>query len=106
MNSSVSTGMAEDLFTALRTKLPEIACRTHARVGVHENLLAYLVRRLLENGANSSFVARLGDPHVPATELIVRPQAIIGDKETRQGAGPAIANRDLYAVAQASLGGS
>ena len=37
--------------------------------------------RLLENGANSSFVARLGDPHVPSSELIVRPQAIIGDKE-------------------------
>ncbi|MGA7657960.1 MAG: bifunctional proline dehydrogenase/L-glutamate gamma-semialdehyde dehydrogenase PutA, partial [Methylocella sp.] len=73
-------GMAEDLFTALRTELPEIACRTYAPVGVHENLLAYLVRRLLENGANSSFVARLGDPHVPATELIVRPQAILGDK--------------------------
>jgi RHH-type proline utilization regulon transcriptional repressor/proline dehydrogenase/delta 1-pyrroline-5-carboxylate dehydrogenase len=80
-------GMAEDLFTALRTELPEIVCRTYAPVGVHENLLAYLVRRLLENGANSSFVARLGDPHVSATELIVRPQAIIGDKEHARAPG-------------------
>jgi RHH-type proline utilization regulon transcriptional repressor/proline dehydrogenase/delta 1-pyrroline-5-carboxylate dehydrogenase len=80
-------GMGEDLFTAFRTELPEIASRTYAPVGVHENLLAYLVRRLLENGANSSFVARLGDPHVPARELIVRPQAIIGDKEHARAPG-------------------
>ena len=73
-------GMGEDLFGALRTELPGIACRIYAPVGVHENLLAYLVRRLLENGANSSFVARLGDPHVPATELLVRPQAVIGNR--------------------------
>jgi RHH-type proline utilization regulon transcriptional repressor/proline dehydrogenase/delta 1-pyrroline-5-carboxylate dehydrogenase len=72
-------GMGEDLFAALRSEIPELACRIYAPVGVHENLLAYLVRRLLENGANSSFVARLGDPRVPCSELIVRPQAIIGD---------------------------
>ncbi|MGH6843325.1 MAG: proline dehydrogenase family protein, partial [Methylocella sp.] len=64
-------GMGEDLFAALRTELPALACRIYAPVGVHENLLAYLVRRLLENGANSSFVARLGDPHVPISELII-----------------------------------
>ncbi len=80
-------GMGEDLFAALRSELPGIACRIYAPVGVHENLLAYLVRRLLENGANSSFVARLGDPHVPAAELIVRPQAIIGDKTRARAAG-------------------
>ena len=74
-------GMGEDLFAALRSEFPELACRIYAPVGVHENLLAYLVRRLLENGANSSFVARLGDPRVPCSELIVRPQAIIGGKE-------------------------
>src|SRR3984893_16792863 len=74
-------GMGEDLFAALRSESPKLACRIYAPVGVHENLLAYLVRRLLENGANSSFVARLGDPHVPSSELIIRPQAIIGDKD-------------------------
>ncbi|MGH6852561.1 MAG: proline dehydrogenase family protein, partial [Methylocella sp.] len=72
-------GMGEDLFAALRSEIPKLACRIYAPVGVHENLLAYLVRRLLENGANSSFVARLGDPRVPGSELIIRPQAIIRD---------------------------
>jgi len=72
-------GMGDDLFAALRTEFPRIACRIYAPVGIHETLLAYLVRRLLENGANSSFVARLSDPHVPTTELLTRPQAIIGD---------------------------
>jgi RHH-type proline utilization regulon transcriptional repressor/proline dehydrogenase/delta 1-pyrroline-5-carboxylate dehydrogenase len=40
-------------------------CRIYAPVGTHETLLAYLVRRLLENGANSSFVHRIADPAVP-----------------------------------------
>lgn len=74
-------GMGDDLFTSLRTELPDIACRVYAPVGMHENLLAYLVRRLLENGANSSFVARLGDPHIGVAELLVRPQALVGDIE-------------------------
>src|SRR5262249_50687539 len=74
-------GMGEGIFAALRTELiPAPACRIYAPVGSHENLLAYLVRRLLENGANSSFVARLSDPHVKASELLIRPEIIIGDK--------------------------
>ncbi len=48
-------------------------CRIYAPVGTHETLLAYLVRRLLENGANSSFVHRLGDPGVPVDDLIADP---------------------------------
>ena len=80
-------GMGEDLFAALRTELPEIACRIYAPVGVHENLLAYLVRRLLENGANSSFVSRLSDPHVSAAKLLVRPQAVIGDAKAARAPG-------------------
>jgi RHH-type proline utilization regulon transcriptional repressor/proline dehydrogenase/delta 1-pyrroline-5-carboxylate dehydrogenase len=39
-------------------------CRIYAPVGGHQDLLAYLVRRLLENGANSSFVHQLADEHV------------------------------------------
>jgi RHH-type proline utilization regulon transcriptional repressor/proline dehydrogenase/delta 1-pyrroline-5-carboxylate dehydrogenase len=81
-------GMGEDLFAALRSEIPKLACRIYAPVGVHENLLAYLVRRLLENGANSSFIARLSDPHVPSSELIIRPQAIIGDKDHARGRLP------------------
>ncbi len=48
-------------------------CRIYAPVGNHETLLAYLVRRLLENGANTSFVNRIGDVNVPVAELVVDP---------------------------------
>jgi RHH-type transcriptional regulator, proline utilization regulon repressor / proline dehydrogenase / delta 1-pyrroline-5-carboxylate dehydrogenase len=49
------------------------ACRIYAPVGSHETLLAYLVRRLLENGANSSFVNRIVDPAVSIAALIADP---------------------------------
>ncbi|HUZ90422.1 MAG TPA: bifunctional proline dehydrogenase/L-glutamate gamma-semialdehyde dehydrogenase PutA [Methylocella sp.] len=88
-------GMGEDLFAALRTELPGIACRVYAPVGVHESLLAYLVRRLLENGANSSFVARLGDPHVAPAELLVQPQAVIGDPKRARAQGLSLP-RDIH----------
>lgn len=48
-------------------------CRIYAPVGTHETLLAYLVRRLLENGANTSFVHRIADPEVPIAELVADP---------------------------------
>ncbi len=48
-------------------------CRIYAPVGTHEKLLAYLVRRLLENGANSSFVNRVADPAVSIDELVADP---------------------------------
>jgi RHH-type proline utilization regulon transcriptional repressor/proline dehydrogenase/delta 1-pyrroline-5-carboxylate dehydrogenase len=51
-------------------------CRIYAPVGTHETLLAYLVRRLLENGANTSFVNRIADPAVPVDELIADPAAV------------------------------
>ncbi|WP_159999536.1 trifunctional transcriptional regulator/proline dehydrogenase/L-glutamate gamma-semialdehyde dehydrogenase [Roseomonas sp. 18066] len=50
-------------------------CRIYAPVGTHETLLAYLVRRLLENGANSSFVNRINDPEVPVSALTADPVA-------------------------------
>ncbi|MFC0407557.1 trifunctional transcriptional regulator/proline dehydrogenase/L-glutamate gamma-semialdehyde dehydrogenase [Roseomonas elaeocarpi] len=50
-------------------------CRIYAPVGTHETLLAYLVRRLLENGANSSFVNRINDPAVPVEALVRDPVA-------------------------------
>ncbi len=52
-------------------------CRIYAPVGTHETLLAYLVRRLLENGANSSFVNRIADEKVPVDELIADPAAAV-----------------------------
>ncbi len=52
-----------------------VGCRIYAPVGQHEDLLAYLVRRLLENGANSSFVNRLQDDRLPIDEIIEDPIA-------------------------------
>ncbi|MCG2594337.1 trifunctional transcriptional regulator/proline dehydrogenase/L-glutamate gamma-semialdehyde dehydrogenase [Ramlibacter sp. XY19] len=48
-------------------------CRIYAPVGTHETLLAYLVRRLLENGANTSFVNRIADQTIPLAELVRDP---------------------------------
>lgn len=50
-------------------------CRIYAPVGTHETLLAYLVRRLLENGANSSFVNRIANLEVPVEEIVADPVA-------------------------------
>ncbi len=66
-------GMAEPLFRLVRDSYPEVPVRIYAPVGPHEQLLAYLVRRLLENGANSSFVHLLGDADTPVEELVRSP---------------------------------
>jgi RHH-type proline utilization regulon transcriptional repressor/proline dehydrogenase/delta 1-pyrroline-5-carboxylate dehydrogenase len=71
-------GMGEALYAQLRQERPALACRTYAPVGSHRDLLAYLVRRLLENGANSSFVAVAADISVPVATLLRRPADIVG----------------------------
>ncbi|RJF70570.1 bifunctional proline dehydrogenase/L-glutamate gamma-semialdehyde dehydrogenase PutA [Rhodopseudomonas palustris] len=71
-------GMGDALYARLLADHPGLACRIYAPVGGHRDLLAYLVRRLLENGANSSFVAQAGDDRVEIAELLRRPEAIIG----------------------------
>ncbi|KPF99797.1 integrase [Rhodopseudomonas sp. AAP120] len=71
-------GMGDALYARLLADHPTLACRIYAPVGGHRDLLAYLVRRLLENGANSSFVAQAGDDRVDLAELLRRPEAIIG----------------------------
>jgi RHH-type proline utilization regulon transcriptional repressor/proline dehydrogenase/delta 1-pyrroline-5-carboxylate dehydrogenase len=70
-------GMGEALYAALLAELPHATCRVYAPVGGHRDLLAYLVRRLLENGANSSFVSVAADPSVPIEEVLRRPQSRI-----------------------------
>ncbi|EKD71632.1 MAG: hypothetical protein ACD_46C00140G0005, partial [uncultured bacterium] len=49
------------------------ACRIYAPVGTHKDLLGYLVRRLLENGANSSFINRLADDKIPIEKIVDDP---------------------------------
>jgi RHH-type transcriptional regulator, proline utilization regulon repressor / proline dehydrogenase / delta 1-pyrroline-5-carboxylate dehydrogenase len=72
-------GMGEVLYETLRDEFSRVSVRVYAPVGSHRDLLAYLVRRLLENGANSSFVAVAADPSVPVEALLKRPQSWIGD---------------------------
>ncbi|GHA11541.1 bifunctional protein PutA [Arenicella chitinivorans] len=65
-------GMGELMYKHLRklTSAKDISLRVYAPIGEHEDLLPYLVRRLLENGANSSFVNRFLDNETPASELV------------------------------------
>jgi RHH-type proline utilization regulon transcriptional repressor/proline dehydrogenase/delta 1-pyrroline-5-carboxylate dehydrogenase len=70
-------GMGDALYAQLHADRPGLACRIYAPVGSHRDLLAYLVRRLLENGANSSFVALAADDSIPVATLLERPEQII-----------------------------
>ncbi len=74
-------GMGEALYAQLSEDYPKAAYRTYAPVGSHRDLLAYLVRRLLENGANTSFVALAADDGVSVETLLRRPGDIIGAPE-------------------------
>ena len=65
-------GMGDGLYEPL-VRDEGYACRIYAPVGGHRELLAYLVRRLLENGANSSFVHQVADEHFSETELLADP---------------------------------
>jgi len=67
-------GMGEPLYEEVtaRSKLNR-PCRVYAPVGSHETLLAYLVRRLLENGANTSFVNRIADKSLSVADLVADP---------------------------------
>ncbi len=80
-------GMGEPLYEQV-VAAPGVSrpCRVYAPVGTHETLLAYLVRRLLENGANSSFVNQLSDPAVPVQALVQDPAEL-----TRSMAEPGVA---------------
>lgn len=69
-------GMGETLYNQVVGNPAEngVPCRVYAPVGTHEDLLAYLVRRLLENGANTSFVNRIVDENAPIATLIANPR--------------------------------
>jgi RHH-type proline utilization regulon transcriptional repressor/proline dehydrogenase/delta 1-pyrroline-5-carboxylate dehydrogenase len=80
-------------------KDPAIAVRVYAPVGEHRDLLAYLVRRLLENGANSSFVHQLADDEVDIAQLLASPLVPVS------GSGLPLP-RDLYGAARANARGA
>src|SRR3546814_14760686 len=63
---------------------PPRPVRVYAPVGTHRDLLAYLVRRLLENGANSSFVHQFSDPDVSAEQLAVDPRSVVSAAAPRR----------------------
>src|SRR5262245_18655622 len=76
-------GMGEALTRAVGARYPRVPQRIYAPVGEYRALLPYLMRRLLENGANSSFVHHLSDEAVPIDDLVVDPAATLahGDVE-------------------------
>jgi RHH-type proline utilization regulon transcriptional repressor/proline dehydrogenase/delta 1-pyrroline-5-carboxylate dehydrogenase len=77
-------GMGEALYAEIvgPEKLDR-PCRVYAPVGSHEDLLAYLVRRLLENGANTSFVNRIVDEKEPIDDIVADPIARLARLETK-----------------------
>ncbi|HYF23040.1 MAG TPA: bifunctional proline dehydrogenase/L-glutamate gamma-semialdehyde dehydrogenase PutA [Caulobacteraceae bacterium] len=70
-------GMGEALYEAAGKRHQDLILRAYAPVGGHEDLLPYLVRRLLENGANTSFVHALLDDRVPAADVVRDPIAAV-----------------------------
>src|SRR3546814_20292939 len=66
--------MGDDLYAeVIPADRLDVPCRVYAPVGLHEDLLPYLVRRLLEHGANSSFVNRITDEDVAIDDLVRDP---------------------------------
>ena len=107
-------GMGEPLYEQVVGKVSEgklnRPCRVYAPVGTHETLLAYLVRRLLENGANTSFVNRIADHSISIQELVADPVASIEQMATQEGSiglpHPRIPlPRDLYGSERANSAG-
>jgi RHH-type proline utilization regulon transcriptional repressor/proline dehydrogenase/delta 1-pyrroline-5-carboxylate dehydrogenase len=98
-------GMGEELYDQIvGARKWNCPCRVYAPVGSHEDLLAYLVRRLLENGANSSFVNRIADAELPIDSLIADPVeklAALGVKRQPRIPLP----RDLFGAERANSEG-
>ena len=97
-------GMGDALYAQLGKDRPDISWRTYAPVGSHRDLLAYLVRRLLENGANSSFVAIAADESVPVSTLLQRPADLIGNADRASHAHIPLP-RDLYGAERTNSSG-
>jgi len=95
-------GMGEALYDAAHDAFGPVTVRAYAPVGGHEDLLPYLVRRLLENGANSSFVHALLDERVPASAVAADPLAAVEAHPDRHAKIPT--PKDMYVDRQNALG--
>jgi RHH-type proline utilization regulon transcriptional repressor/proline dehydrogenase/delta 1-pyrroline-5-carboxylate dehydrogenase len=98
-------GMGEPLYDQVTpVEAMGIPCRVYAPVGSHEDLLAYLVRRLLENGANTSFVNRIVDEKAPLDAIVADPIAQVRKLKSKRHPGipqPA----DLYGAERKNSAG-
>jgi RHH-type transcriptional regulator, proline utilization regulon repressor / proline dehydrogenase / delta 1-pyrroline-5-carboxylate dehydrogenase len=97
-------GMGEGLYDHLLDQQPDLTCRVYAPVGGHAELLPYLVRRLLENGANTSFVNRATQRETPVEEIVTDPidDALANDCKPH----PRIPlPKDMFAPARANSSG-
>ncbi len=95
-------GMGEALYQAADDLYDGVTVRAYAPVGGHEDLLPYLVRRLLENGANTSFVHTLLDERTPPEAVVVDPVEAV---KAQPGPHPRIPKpRDLYGARLNSAG--
>jgi RHH-type proline utilization regulon transcriptional repressor/proline dehydrogenase/delta 1-pyrroline-5-carboxylate dehydrogenase len=100
-------GMGESLYEEVvgKDKLDR-PCRIYAPVGTHETLLAYLVRRLLENGANTSFVNQIADPDFPIDRLLADPAQRARSLDPVGAPHESIAlPRDMFGTARANSAG-
>ncbi len=93
-------GMGEALYAAAEDKFGTLRIRAYAPVGGHEELLPYLVRRLLENGANTSFVNQLLDERVPPVDVAPDPVTKLEARPSRHPGIPTPAK--LYGPARAN----
>lgn len=97
-------GMGDLLYRAAKDVIGDkVHFRTYAPVGAHEDLLPYLVRRLLENGANSSFVNRFMDASVPVDEIVKCPFEVVSSFKNKRHQGIPVP-QDIYGDRKNSMG--
>lgn len=89
-------GMGDSLYDEIVSAEERRPCRVYAPVGTHEELLAYLVRRLLENGANTSFVNRIADEKLPIEEMVIDPIQKLSEASPKPHPGIPLP-KDLFA---------
>jgi RHH-type proline utilization regulon transcriptional repressor/proline dehydrogenase/delta 1-pyrroline-5-carboxylate dehydrogenase len=95
-------GMGEALYEKLLSENERLPCRVYAPVGAHADLLAYLVRRLLENGANSSFASASANPEISLEKLLRAPAEEVRARGARNA--KIALPRNLYGARKNSMG--